>query len=84
MKFLPNLSSRLALLYQLLKVTTHWKWTKVDEEAFINSKKLLSYYPVLVPFDPKCEVIVACDTSPYSNWCMQSFPTGCRMVLRDQ
>ena len=64
-KFLPNLSPQLAPLYQLLKVTVRWKWTEVEQKAFVNSKKLLFSYPVLVPFDPKCEVILACDASPY-------------------
>lgn len=64
-KFLPNMSTLLAPLYQLLKVTVRWKWTKVEQEAFVNSKKLLSSYPVLVHFDPQCEVILACDASPY-------------------
>ena len=35
------------------------------EEAFANSKMLLPSYPVLVPFDPKCKVLLACDASPY-------------------
>ena len=62
---LPNLSTQLAPLYQLLKVTVRWKWTEVEQKAFVNSKKLLFSYPVLVPFDPKCEVILACDASLY-------------------
>ena len=35
------------------------------EETFANSKKLLPSYPVLVPFDPKCEVLLPCDASLY-------------------
>ena len=37
----------------------------MEEETFANSKKLLPSYPVLFPFDPKCEVMLACDASPY-------------------
>ena len=62
---MPNLSSTLAPLYQLLKSATRWKWTGREQEAFYKSKKLLSSSAVLVHFDPKKDLILACDASPY-------------------
>ena len=83
-EFLPNLSTQLAPLYQLLKVTVRWKWTEVEQKAFVNSKKLLFSYPVLVPFDPKCEVILACDASPYGIGAVLShrMPDGTERPVR--
>ena len=51
-KFLPNLSTTLAPLYQLLKKSTPWKWAEVEEKAFQESKDALSSSSVLVHFDP--------------------------------
>ena len=64
-KFLPNLSSTLAPLYELLKSTVKWRWTKQENAAFQESKKLLSSAKVLVHFDSTKEVTLACDASPY-------------------
>ena len=64
-KFLPNLSSTLAPLYRLLKSATRWKWTGQEQAAFYKLKKLLSSSAVLVHFDPKKDLILACDASPY-------------------
>ena len=52
-KFLSNLSSRLAPLYQLLKQKVNWKWTKVEETTFRESKKpLLTSDQLLVHSQP--------------------------------
>ena len=64
-KFLPNLSSTLAPLHNLLKSTVKWKWTHQENSAFCESKKLLSSAEVLAHFDPTKEVILAYDASPY-------------------
>ena len=37
-KFLPNLSSVLALLHRLLNSKTHWHWGKDQQQAFEQSK----------------------------------------------
>ena len=36
-KFIPNLTSLLQPMYQLLHKSTHWNWTREREEAFNNS-----------------------------------------------
>jgi len=64
-KFLPNLSSVLAPLYQLLKHKQPWCWTKKQSESFEKSKQLLVSSQVLVHFDPRLEIRVACDASAY-------------------
>ena len=64
-RFLPNLSSTLAPLYQLLNKNTHWHWSNKERQAFQASKKLLTVAPVLVHFDPSKDVILSCDASAY-------------------
>ena len=50
LKFLPNLSTILAPLYELLQASTKWQWTKRQEEAFVTSKRLFTSSQVLVHF----------------------------------
>ena len=64
-KFLPNLSTVLAPLYQLLKVTGRWQWTSRQAQAFEDSKKLLLDSQLLVHFDLSLEIRLACDASTY-------------------
>ena len=63
--FIPNLSTRLAPLNNLLKVKIKWNWTQDCNEAFLDIKKCLSTSPVLAHFDPNERLVVACDASPY-------------------
>ena len=64
-KFLPNLSTRLTPLYQLLKKGVVWEWTPAQDKAFKESKKLLSSESFLVHFDPTLPLTLACDASAY-------------------
>ncbi|CAC5420629.1 unnamed protein product [Mytilus coruscus] len=64
-RFLPNLSHLLKLLHVLLQKDTKWSWEKEQEKAFIESKQLLKSTSVLVHFDPKKKLILACDASLY-------------------
>jgi len=52
-------------LYQLLQKATKWKWTAEESKAFIASKDLLTSSQLLVHFDPKLKLILACDVSAY-------------------
>ena len=61
-KFLPNLSARIAPLYELLRKKVTWKWTADRDKA---SKKLLSTDSLLVHFDPTLSLTLACDASAY-------------------
>ena len=64
-KFLPNLSTRLAPLYHLLKHNTKWIWAEDQERTFKESKELLTSSALIVHFDPSLPIILACDASQY-------------------
>ena len=64
-KFLPNLSSTLAPLYALLQKDYPWRWSGKEEKAFQASKQLLTSSHLLVHFDPKLKLTLACDASAY-------------------
>jgi hypothetical protein len=63
-RFLPNLSMELAPLHSLLKKDTKFVWNKIQQSAFERSKQLLKSSGFLVHFDPKKQIILACDASP--------------------
>ena len=60
-RFLPNLSAKLAPLYLLLKQDRPWKWSGAQDTAFIKSKELLTSSRLLVHFDSKLDIVLACD-----------------------
>ena len=62
-KFLPNLSSVLALLHRLLNSKTHWHWGKDQQQAFEQSKSFPMSSRLLVHYDNKTELILECDAS---------------------
>uniref|UniRef100_A0A3B1JAI7 Gypsy retrotransposon integrase-like protein 1 n=1 Tax=Astyanax mexicanus TaxID=7994 RepID=A0A3B1JAI7_ASTMX len=64
-RFLPNLSTLLAPLHQLLRKDTNWHWGKEQEAAFEKSKKLMQSSDVLVHYDSQKDLILSCDASPY-------------------
>ena len=64
-KFLPNLATHLAPLYKLLGTKVKWKWTSKQDKAFRESKELLTSSQLLVHFDPKLPLLLACDASAY-------------------
>ena len=63
--FIANLSTSLQPLHELLRKGVKWEWTKECEEAFQRSKSELMAGRVLVPYDEKRKLILACDASPY-------------------
>ena len=64
-KFLPNLSTCLAPFYKLLSKHEKWEWSSEQERAFQESKDLLTSSQLLVHFDPKLPLLLACDASAY-------------------
>ena len=64
-KFLPNASSVLKPLYDLLHQDTKWSWGKDQAEAFQLSKDLLSSNRLLVHYDPRLNIFLECDASPH-------------------
>ena len=64
-KFMPNLSSVLAPLNDLLKKGAKWTWKKKQEEAFKRTKVMLESVGILVHYNPALKLIVKGDASPY-------------------
>ena len=55
-RFLPNMSSNLAPLNQLLQKQADWVWTEKQEQAFHKSKQLLLSSQTLAHFDTKLDI----------------------------
>lgn len=64
-RFLPNLSTVLSPLHELLSQNCKWKWEKQQDKAFKAAKELLMSAEVLVHYDPEKPIILCCDASPY-------------------
>ena len=64
-KCLPNLATTLPTLHDLLQKDRPWRWTKGCERAFFKSKKQLQDSPLLVHYDLKKPLLLACDATPY-------------------
>ena len=64
-KFLPNLSTRLAPLYQLLKKGVKWQWNRQNDEAYAAAKSALQDDSLLVHYDSTRQLVLACDASQY-------------------
>lgn len=65
-KFLPNLSSTLEPLHELLRRETCWEWKSRQQKAYQAAKDLLQSSRLLVHYDPTKKLVVSCDASPYS------------------
>ena len=63
-KFLPDLATTAAPLYNLLRKNTQWQWGKIQQSAFEKVKALLQSSDLLVHYDPGKEIILAADASP--------------------
>ena len=64
-KFLPNLSTSLAPLHSLLRKNSRWNWSTEHSKAFTKVKSLLQSSSLLVHYDDKKPLLLACDASPY-------------------
>lgn len=64
-KFLPNLATKLKPLYNLLCKNKKWVWTDQHDTAFRLAKEALQTDSVLVHYDGKKKLILACDASEY-------------------
>ena len=64
-KFLPNMSTTLFPLYELLQKNRRWRWGKEQQEAFEQAKLALQSDTLLVHYDSGKPLILACDASPY-------------------
>ena len=62
-RFLPNASTVLHPLHQLLEQDSEWQWTEPCEEAFTEAKRMTTSEQVLTHYDPALPVGRACDAS---------------------
>lgn len=64
-RFLPNLSTTLAPLHQLLKKEVTWNWTSEAQKAYETCKQCLSSDDLVVHYDTQRELRLACDASSF-------------------
>ena len=64
-RFIPNLSTLLHPLNQLLCQHARWKWSKKCQQAFERAKKKIVSPNVLVHYDALREIRMAADASAY-------------------
>ena len=64
-KFLPDRATVLAPLHALLQRGATWKGSENEDKAFQESKKLLTSSRVLVHYNTKLPLLLACDASPF-------------------
>ena len=63
--FLPNLSTVLGPLNELLQGDKAWIWIPQCDKAFLGVKEMMTSEQVLCHYDPNRPVKLACDASPY-------------------
>ena len=64
-RFMPHHSTILAPLHNLLKKDIPWKWSKVEEDAFVGAKELILNSQTLVHYDHTLPLYLSCDSSSY-------------------
>ena len=64
-KFVPNLSTLLYPLYELLRSDTVWYWESKCEKAFSLAKELLVGDTILVRYNSTQPLVLSVDASPY-------------------
>ena len=67
-RFLPNLSTKLAPLYHLLKKEVKWTWGKKEDDAFHTAKNALQDTSLLVHYDESKQLLLACDVTRHGRW----------------
>ena len=69
-RFVPNFSTVLAPMYDLLQKNAKFKWTKIEENAFMTIKNELCNSIVLSNFDGYSPLILEVDASPVGVGCV--------------
>lgn len=71
-RFLPNLSSEIKDLYNLLKNNVPYVWTKACQRSFEKTKQMIVSSSFMEFYDPLKEIVLAADASPYGLGCVLS------------
>ena len=71
-RFVPNLSTVVAPLNELLHDNVVWNWSESQDRAFQEVKDILTSDLVLCHYDPQLPLKLACDASPYGIGCVLS------------
>ena len=69
-RFVPNFPTILAPLYDLLQKIAKFKWTKIEEKAFVTIKEKLSNSKLLANFDGYSPLILEVGVSPIGVGCV--------------
>ena len=64
-RFLPNLSTKLTPLYNLLQKEFKWEWSQKQAKTFMAAKDALQVDALLIHYDSSKQLVLACDASPY-------------------
>ncbi|KAJ8724121.1 hypothetical protein PYW07_008101 [Mythimna separata] len=64
-RFIPNLSTLLQPLHNLLKKDSGWKWDSKCDRAFVETKRLLLSERVLAHYEEGRELVLSVDSSAY-------------------
>ena len=64
-RFLPNLASTLAPLYDLLKKNSPWQWGKRQQASYKQAKELLASPKFLMHYSLDLPLVLSVDASPY-------------------
>lgn len=67
--FIANMSDKTAPLRELLKKNALFNWTELHDKIFNDIKEEIVHSNILVPYDPKKELVVQCDASQNGLGC---------------
>lgn len=82
-KFIPDLSTVAAPIYNLTKDDVEWNWTSKCRAAFQEVKRRVCSSPILAHFDPSLPLGLACDASSVGLGCVlfQRYPDNSERPL---